>query len=117
MSKLLSASPSPYVRTQIATKGIMYGVAITMILAAAYSMYQFGIKALLIILVIVVAYTLSESVYQGLVGLSVTISDGSALVTGLTLVLNIPPEIPLWIPFLSGVSAIIIVKQVLGGLG
>ena len=117
MSKLLNVSSSPHVRTQTTTKGIMYDVAIAMIPAAAYGVYQFGIKALLIILVTVAACMLSEFVYQSLMGLPVTISDGSALVTGLILALNMPPEIPLWIPFLGGVFAIIVVKQVFGGLG
>ena len=117
MSKLLNVSSSPHVRTQTTTKGIMYDVAIAMIPAAAYGVYQFGIKALLIILVTVAACMLSEFVYQSLMGLPVTISDGSALVTGLILALNMPPEIPLWIPFLGGVFAILVVKQVFGGLG
>ncbi len=117
MSKLLNVSSSPHVRTQTTTQGIMYDVAIAMIPAAAYGVYQFGIKALLIILVTVAACMLSEYVYQSLMGLPVTISDGSALVTGLILALNMPPEIPLWIPFLGGVFAIIVVKQVFGGLG
>jgi len=117
MSKLLNVSSSPHVRTQTTTKGIMYDVAIAMIPAAAYGVYQFGIKALLIIFVTVAACMLSEFVYQSLMGLPVTISDGSALVTGLILALNMPPEIPLWIPFLGGVFAIIVVKQVFGGLG
>lgn len=95
----------------------MYDVAIAMIPAAAYGVYQFGIKAFLIILVTVAACMLSEYVYQSLMGLPVSISDGSALVTGLILALNMPPEIPLWIPFLGGVFAIIVVKQLFGGLG
>lgn len=117
MSKLLNVSSSPHVRTQTTTTGIMYDVAIAMIPAAAYGVYQFGIKALLIILVTVAACMLSEYVYQSLMGLPISISDGSALVTGLILALNMPPEIPLWIPFLGGVFAIIVVKQVFGGLG
>lgn len=95
----------------------MYDVAIAMIPAAAYGVYQFGIKAFLIILVTVAACMLSEYVYQSLMGLPVSVSDGSALVTGLILALNMPPEIPLWIPFLGGVFAIIVVKQLFGGLG
>lgn len=117
MSKLLNVSSSPHVRTQTTTQGIMYDVAIAMIPAAAYGVYQFGIKAFLIILVTVAACMLSEYVYQSLMGLPVSISDGSALVTGLILALNMPPEIPLWIPFLGGVFAIIVVKQLFGGLG
>jgi electron transport complex protein RnfD len=50
-------------------------------------------------------------------GKPITVSDGSALVTGMILGLNMPPAIPLWIPFLGGVFAIIVVKQLYGGLG
>lgn len=117
MSKLLNVSSSPHVRTQTTTKGIMYDVAIAMIPAAAYGVYQFGIKAFLVILVTVASCILSEYVFENLMGRPITVLDGSALVTGLILALNMPPEIPLWIPFLGGVFAIIVVKQVFGGLG
>lgn len=117
MSKLLNVSSSPHVRTQTTTTGIMYDVAIAMIPAAVYGIYQFGLQALLIILVTVASCMLSEYVFESLMGRPVTVRDGSALVTGLILALNMPPEIPLWIPFLGGVFAIIVVKQVFGGLG
>lgn len=117
MSKLLNVSSSPHVRTQTTTMGIMYDVAIAMIPAAAYGVYQFGVKAFLVILVTVASCMLSEFVYESLMGRPITVLDGSSLVTGLILALNMPPEIPLWIPFLGGVFAIIVVKQVFGGLG
>lgn len=117
MSKLWNVSSSPHVRSNTTTGGIMYDVAIAMIPAAAYGVYQFGAKALLILLVTVAACVLSEYVFESLMGRPVTISDGSALVTGMILALNMPPEIPLWIPVLGGVFAIIVVKQVYGGLG
>lgn len=95
----------------------MYDVAIAMIPAALFGIYHFGIKSLLIILVTVATCMLSEYVYESLMGRPVTVSDGSALVTGLILALNMPPEVPLWIPMLGGVFAIIVVKQLFGGLG
>jgi electron transport complex protein RnfD len=95
----------------------MLDVAIAMIPATAYGVYQFGIKAALVLLVTVAACVLSEYVYEALMGKPITISDGSALVTGLILGLNMPPEIPLWIPFLGGIFAIIVVKQLYGGVG
>lgn len=117
MSKLLNVSSSPHARSNTTTSNIMYDVAIAMIPAAAYGVYQFGLKALLIILVTVAACMLSEYVFESLMGRKITVRDGSALVTGLILALNMPPEIPLWIPMLGGVFAIIVVKQVYGGLG
>lgn len=95
----------------------MLDVAIAMIPATAYGVYQFGIKAALVILVTVLSCVLSEYVYETLMGKPVTISDGSALVTGMILALNMPPSIPLWIPVLGGIFAVIVVKQLYGGLG
>ena len=117
MSKLLNVSSSPHVRDQVTTSNIMLDVAIAMIPATAYGVYQFGIKAALVILVTVLSCVLSEYVYETLMGKPVTISDGSALVTGMILALNMPPSIPLWIPVLGGIFAVIVVKQLYGGLG
>ncbi|WP_312447995.1 RnfABCDGE type electron transport complex subunit D [Lacrimispora sp.] len=117
MSKLLNVSSSPHVRDQVTTQNIMLDVAIAMIPASAYGVYQFGVKAALILLISVLSCILSEYVFETLMGKPITVSDGSALVTGMILGLNMPPAIPLWIPFLGGVFAIIVVKQLYGGLG
>ena len=93
MSKLLNVSSSPHVRDQVTTSNIMLDVAIAMIPATAYGVYQFGIKAALVILATVLSCVLSEYVYETLMGKPVTISDGSALVTGMILALNMPPGI------------------------
>ncbi len=114
MSKLLNVSSSPHARDQVTTSNIMLDVAIAMIPATAYGVYQFGIKAALVILVTVLSCVLSEYVYETLMGKPVTISDGSALVTGMILALNMPPSIPLWIPVLGGIFAVIVVKQLYG---
>ena len=117
MSKLLNVSSSPHVRDQVTTQNIMLDVAIAMIPASAYGVYQFGVKAALILLISVLSCVLSEYVFESLMGKPITVSDGSALVTGMILGLNMPPAIPLWIPFLGGVFAIIVVKMLYGGLG
>ncbi|EXG86249.1 electron transport complex, RnfABCDGE type, D subunit [Clostridium sp. ASBs410] len=117
MSKLLNVSSSPHVRDQVTTQNIMLDVAIAMIPASAYGVYQFGVKAALILLISVLSCVLSEYVFESLMGKPITVSDGSALVTGMILGLNMPPAIPLWIPFLGGIFAIIVVKQLYGGLG
>ena len=95
----------------------MLDVAIAMLPATAFGVYHFGMHALLVLIVTVAACVLSEYVYEKLMKKPSTISDCSALVTGLILALNMPPEIPVWIPALGGIFAIIVVKQLYGGLG
>lgn len=117
MTQSLTISSSPHTRSQVTTPNIMFDVAIALIPASAYGVYQFGIKAALILFISVISCVLSEFVYQSLMDRPVTVSDGSALVTGMILGLNMPPSISLWIPFLGGIFAIIVVKQLYGGIG
>ena len=117
MNKLLNVSSSPHARSSVLTQNLMFDVAIAMVPAAVYGVYQFGLKALCVLLVTMAGSVLSEYVYESLMGKPITVMDGSALVTGMILGLNMPPEIPLWIPFLGSVFAIIVVKQIYGGLG
>ena len=115
--KMLNVSSSPHVRDKSDTRGIMQDVCIAMLPTAAYGVVQFGISALLVMIVTVAAAVLSEYLWQKGMKKTVTISDFSAVVTGMILALNMPPEIPLWIPALGAVFAIIIAKQMFGGLG
>ncbi|MCD8223423.1 MAG: RnfABCDGE type electron transport complex subunit D [Clostridiales bacterium] len=117
MDKLLNVSSSPHVRSHDTTRGIMLDVVIAMLPAAAFGVFHFGVNALLVIIATCVSCILSEYIYEKAMHKPITISDGSALVTGMILALNMPPEIPVWIPFLGGIFAIIIVKQLYGGLG
>ena len=117
MEKLLNVSSSPHVRNKFTTQNLMFDVAIAMIPASVYGVWQFGMHALLVLIATVVSCVLSEYVYEKLMKKPITVSDGSAVVTGMILALNMPPEIPVWIPFLGGIFAIIVVKQLYGGLG
>ena len=117
MEKLLNVSSSPHVRNKITTQNLMFDVAIAMIPASVYGVWQFGMHALLVLIATVVSCVLSEYVYEKLMKKPITVSDGSAVVTGMILALNMPPEIPVWIPFLGGIFAIIVEKQLYGGLG
>ena len=117
MNKLLNVSSSPHVRSSVTTQNLMLDVVIAMIPAAAFGVFHFGLHALLVMIVTVAACVASEYVYEKFVNKPITIMDMSAVVTGLILALNMPPEIPLWIPALGGVFAIIVVKQLYGGLG
>ena len=131
MNKLLNVSSSPHVRSKVTTQSIMYDVAIAMLPATAYGVYRFGLSALVTLIATVLSCVLSEYVYEKGMKKPITVSDGSALVTGMILALNMPCGLLLkqvdqgyvyqWgnvlIPVLGGMFAIIIVKQLYGGLG
>lgn len=117
MEKLLNVSSSPHVRSRSVTQNLMFDVAIAMIPASVFGVWLFGYHALMVLIATVIACVLAEYVYEKLMKKPITISDGSAVVTGMILALNMPPQIPIWMPCLGGVFAIIVVKQLYGGLG
>lgn len=117
MGKLFNVSSSPHVRSSHTTQAIMFDVAIAMLPASIYGVWQFGLHALLVLIATVVSCVLSEYLFEKCMKKPITVSDGSAVVTGMILALNMPPQIPIWMPMLGGVFAIIIVKQMYGGLG
>ncbi len=117
MNKLLNVSLSPHVRSHENTQSIMMDVMIAMLPATAFGVFQFGLNALLVLIVTVAACVLSEYVFEKITKRTNTIYDLSAVVTGMILALNMPADIPLWIPALGGIFAIVVVKQLYGGLG
>ncbi|MED9903177.1 MAG: RnfABCDGE type electron transport complex subunit D [Lachnospiraceae bacterium] len=116
MTDLLKVSSNPHVRSKINTASIMFAVIIALLPAAGFGIYNFGIRALVIILVTVASTVLTEFLF-GLYKKKQTISDLSAVVTGLLLALNLPVTLPLWAAALGGVFAILVVKCLFGGLG
>lgn len=117
MSNLLNVSASPHVRSQVTTRTIMRDVAIALLPAAAFGVFNFGMKALITIVTCVAASVLSEYIYEKLLGKPITTSDYSAVVTGLLLAMNLPSSAPVWMSLIGSVFAIIVVKQLFGGLG
>ena len=117
MSKLLNLSSNPHIRDNVTTAEIMRDVFIALIPTTLYGIIQWGFNAALVCILTVAAAVISELVYEKCMKLPITIKDWSAAVTGLILALNCPPNIPAWIPCLGAVFAIIIVKQLYGGLG
>ena len=117
MSKLLNLSSNPHIRDNVTTAEIMRDVFIALIPTTLYGIIQWGFNAALVCILTVAVAVLSELVYEKCMKLPITIMDWSAAVTGLILALNCPPNIPAWIPCLGAVFAIIIVKQLYGGLG
>ncbi len=117
MNKILSISTSPHLRQKITTNNIMMWVFIALMPATIFSFYQFGTHAVLIVGVTTVSAVLFEFLYCKLLGKEQTIQDMSAAITGLLLALNLPPEATWWMCLLGSGFAIIVVKQLFGGLG
>ena len=110
-------SAPPYIRQELTTERIMWLVVISLIPAALAGVAFFGWHALGIILSSVFSAVLTEFLVLKLMKRPVTIKDGSAVVTGLLLALIIPPTVPLWIPVVGSAFAIMLGKQIFGGLG
>lgn len=117
MKELLNVSASPHVRSNTTTTSIMQDVVIALLPATAFGVFNFGMYALVLILATVATCVLTEYLYEKFMKKPITVGDYSAIVTGLLLALNLPPELPLWIAIIGGVFAILIVKQLFGGLG
>ena len=115
--KLLNVSSSPHVRDHSSTKSIMRDVIIALMPATLVGLYNFGVRALLVILTTCVTCVLAEFVWQKCMKQPVSTGDFSALLTGLLLALNLPATLPLWMCIIGGVFAIIVAKQLFGGLG
>lgn len=117
MSELLHVSSSPHVRSKVNTSSIMLTVLIALLPSALFGVYNFGPHALMLILITVTVCVATEAIYEKIVHKKLTIQDYSAAVTGLLLALNLPPNAPWWIAVIGGVFAILVVKQLFGGLG
>ena len=117
MSDLYHVSSSPHVRAKDSTDRIMLYVIIALLPASLFGIYNFGFRALFIILLTIASCVASEWVFDYIVKKKSTITDLSAVVTGLLLALNLPVALPWWEAVLGGVFAIIIVKCMFGGLG
>lgn len=113
----LFVSSSPHVRSAVTTKSIMTDVCIALIPATFFGIYNFGYRALLIILTSIVSAILTEYIYEKAMKRPITTDDMSAFLTGLLLALNLPVTVPLWMPMLGSVFAILVVKQLFGGIG
>ncbi len=117
MDKIYNISVSPHVRKNISTQSIMGDVLIALIPVCLFGIYNFGLSALRVLVASVTSCVVSEILFQLITNRKVTVSDLSAAVTGVILGINLPATVPLWVPVLGGAFAIIIVKQLFGGLG
>lgn len=117
MSNLLKVSSSPHVRAKDDTSRIMLYVIIALMPTTFFGIFNFGLRALLLVAVCIITCVLSEFLFEKAVGKKSTINDLSAVVTGLLLALNLPHTLPVWQAVLGSVFAIVVVKMLFGGLG
>ncbi len=114
---MLNVSSSPHVRNNSSTRRIMLDVCIALLPACIFGIVNFGMRALAVLVVSVITCVVSEYLFEYFMHRPITVGDLSAVVTGLLLGMNMPHTIPLWIVMLGSVFAIIVVKQLFGGLG
>lgn len=117
MDGKLIVSSSPHISSPVKTKNIMLDVIIAMVPALLASVYFFGPRALALVVVTVAACVISEFISRKVMKREQSIGDLSAVVTGMLLAFNYPATLPFWIAALGGVVAIVVVKQMFGGLG
>lgn len=117
MGNLLNISSSPHVRDKSSTQSIMWCVILCLVPATVFGIYNFGPKAIILVIACMATCMLTEFIWQKAMKLPVTVSDGSAALTGLLLALNLSSTFPVWMAVVGSVFAILVVKQLFGGLG
>ena len=117
MENSFNISSSPHIRSKVTSGNIMLMVVIALLPATFFGVYNFGLPALITMVSTTAASVLTEFIYEKLMHKKVTVGDFSAVVTGMLLGLNMPPTAPWWMGALGSVFAILIVKQLFGGLG
>jgi electron transport complex protein RnfD len=117
LGDLLAVSPSPHIKRKTNTRSLMLEVIIALIPALAWGIYIFGLRAALVTVVTLASAVAFEWLFQLINKKPVTIRDCSAALTGLLLALNLSSIVPLWVPVVGSFFAIIVVKQIFGGIG
>lgn len=117
MEQSLAVSIAPHIRSKESTKKIMWAVILALIPAGGAGVFIFGISSLYVIIAAVLGAVITEWAMLAVRKKDIPISDGSAILTGLLLAYNLPPQVPLWVPVAGSVFAIAIGKQIFGGLG
>ena len=113
----LTISVSPHIKSEESTSRIMWSVSAALLPAAVMGAYFFGPRAIFTIALCIVVAVLSEYVFQKALDRKIMISDGSSFLTGLLLGMNLPASVPFYIPIVGSFVAVIITKQLFGGLG
>lgn len=115
--KLFNVSSGPHIRSKLTTGSVMADVALALVPATLFGIYRYGLHAFLVIAASIFASVMTEFIFDYIAKRPNTVTDGSAVVTGLLLALSLPPAVPLYIPIIGGIFAILFVKCFFGGLG
>lgn len=117
MPELLTLAPSPHLRSGVTTRRLMLDVLIALAPAAVFGVVAFGWRAAVILVLATVSAVAAEYLTERILHRDVTVSDLSAAVTGLLLGMNLPSTVPFYVPVVGSVFAIVVVKQIFGGIG
>ncbi len=117
MGEKLVITPSPHIKGPRTIKKIMLCVVVSLLPACVAAVVLFGMNALLILVTSVTSAVVAEALWQRATKQEITIDDYSAVVTGLLLAMTLPPGVPLYVPAIGSAFAIVIAKQIFGGLG
>lgn len=117
MNNMFTISSSPHIRSKDTTHNLMQDVIIALVPAIIMSIYVFGVKAAILIAVSVASCVICEAGYEKIMHKKSTITDLSAVVTGILLAFNMPASAPWWMAVIGGAFAIIFAKMLYGGLG
>ena len=117
MSELLHVSSAPHVRAKTSTQKVMLCVIIALLPTTIFGIVNFGLRALLLLVATVLSCVITETVFNMILKQKNTVSDLSAVVTGMILALNMPVTLPVFEAVIGGVFAIGVVKMLFGGLG
>ena len=117
INQIMTVSSPPHMYGTASIEARMRDVLIALSPAFCMALYNYGIKALHTTAIAVIAALLAEYLYQRIMNKPVTVNDYSAAITGVLLGFNLPPDVPFWIPAAGSFFAIIVVKQLFGGLG
>ena len=113
----LIVSTSPHIQSEETTSRIMWSVNASLLPAVVMGAYFFGPKAIITVAISIISAVLSEYIFQKALKRKISVSDGSAFLTGLLLGMNLPPAVPFYIPIIGSFVAVVITKQLFGGLG
>jgi len=117
MKVILTVSSPPHIYGKDTTGRRMRDVLIALLPACVFAVYVYGNYALATMAIAVVSAVAAEYLFRKVTGKKITVSDRSAVITGLLLAFNLPPGVPFWVPVIGSVFAIVVVKQLFGGLG
>jgi len=115
--EMLTVSSNPHMKDDVTTPKIMRKVIVALLPATIWGVYSFGLRAAAIVIIAILSSVLFEAIAEKILRRPVTVADFSAAVTGLLIGLNLSPAVPLWLPVAGSFFAVVVVKQLFGGIG